>query len=137
MTQPRPKSQRAIRISQRQIAKVAQLEKQVWKAAKQRNRADFAKLVPADALMIFRGGAMTQPEYLATIGDRSIEENPIEPILSFMPNRTTIILVYKTARTGCERGRALPAGPVIESTVWIRRGRRWVAILNQETPVSE
>jgi hypothetical protein len=32
-----------------QIPKVMQLEREVWKAAKEKNAGDFAKLVPADA----------------------------------------------------------------------------------------
>jgi len=52
---------------------------------------------------------------------------------AFMPNATTVILCYEALRLGEQNGEAFPSGPVIESTTWIRRGKRWVAILNQET----
>jgi len=35
---------------------------------------------------------------------------------------------------GNESGESFPSGPVIESTTWVKRGARWVAVLNQETP---
>jgi hypothetical protein len=120
-----------------QIRKVMQLEKQVWKAARNRDARAFAKLVPVDALMIFQSGIVTQPDYLATMQRRTLEENTIEGLGGYMPNANTVILTYKTVRAGSFEGKPFPSNPVIESTVWIRRGKRWVAILNQETPQSE
>ena len=120
-----------------QIRKVIRLEKAVWKAAQERDARTFAKLVPADALMIFRSGVVTQPEYLAKMQARTLEKNWIEDLHGFMPNSRTIILTYKTIRAGSYEGKPFPSSPVIESTTWIRRGKRWVAILNQETPVEE
>lgn len=120
-----------------QIHKVMQLEKQVWKAARNRDDRAFAKLVPADALMIFQSGIVTQPGYLATMRQRTLEENTIEDLRGFMPNPNTVILTYRTVRAGSFAGKRFPSNPVVESTVWIKRGKRWVAILNQETPQSE
>lgn len=113
------------------------LEKAVWKAAKERDARKFAKLVPEDALMIFRSGIVTQPEYLATMHGRALEKNRIEELRGFMPNSKTVILTYKTVRAGSYEGKAFPCAPVIESTTWVKRGKRWVAILNQETPIDE
>jgi len=123
--------------SAEQLRKVMQLEKQVWKAAKERDARAFAKLVPADGLMIFRSGIVTQPQYLATMQGRTLAENSIADLRGFMPNSKTAILTYKTVRAGSYEGQPFPAAPVIESTVWIKRGKRWVAILNQETPIEE
>jgi hypothetical protein len=52
-----------------------------------------------------------------------------------MPNATTVILFYEALRLGDEGGKLFPSNPVIESTTWIKRGGRWVAVLNQETPI--
>ncbi len=118
-----------------EIRKVMSLEREVWRAAKEKDAAAFAKLVPSDGLMIFQSGMMTQPDYLATMRDRKLEENTIEDLQGFMPNANTVILTYKTVRAGSYQGKAFPNSTVIECTVWIKRGRSWVAILNQETPV--
>lgn len=120
-----------------QIRKVMQLEKQVWKAARNRDARAFARLVPADALMIFQSGIVTQPAYLATMKQRTLEENTIEDLRGYMPNANTVILTYKTVRAGSFAGKRFPSSPVVEGTVWIKRGKRWVAILNQETPQTE
>ena len=118
------------------IETVIRLEKRVWEVAQQRNAAEFQKLVPADAVMIFQSGIVLQPEYLVTMNARTISRYEIRDIRAFMPNATTVILCYEALRLGEQNGEAFPSGPVIESTTWIRRGKRWVAILNQETPIS-
>ena len=120
-----------------EIRKVMNLERKVWRAAKEKDAAAFAKLVPADGLMVFQSGMMTQPDYLATMCDRKLEENTIEDLQGFMPNPNTVILTYKTVRAGSYQGKAFPNSTVIECTVWIKRGKSWVAILNQETPLRD
>jgi hypothetical protein len=121
--------------SSKTIRKVMSLEKEVWRAAKEKDARAFAKLVPADALMIFQSGKMTQPDYLATMKDRVLEETSIEDLQGYMPNPSTVILTYKTIREGSYKGMPFPGSRVIESTTWIKRQNRWVAILNQETPL--
>ena len=117
------------------INSVIRLEKRVWKVAQRREAEAFAQLVPSDAVMIFQSGIVTQPEYLATMHERTISRYELRNIQGFMPNARTVILHYEALRLGKEAGNTFPEGRVIESTTWIRRGRQWVAILNQETPI--
>ncbi|MGA9510642.1 MAG: nuclear transport factor 2 family protein [Candidatus Sulfotelmatobacter sp.] len=118
------------------INSVIQLEKRVWKAAQERDADTFKELVPSDAIMIFQSGVTPQPQYLASMSERTISGYEIRHIRGSMPDATTVILYYEALRLGEEAGRTFPAGAVIESTTWIKRGRRWVAILNQETPIT-
>jgi hypothetical protein len=117
------------------VRHVIEQEKRVWKAATERDAKAFRQLVADDGLMIFRSGIMGQPEYLATMNSRAVSHAKWKRMKGFMPNPTTVILTYETVRIGSFRGRKFPSDPVIESTTWIKRGKRWVAILNQETPV--
>jgi hypothetical protein len=116
------------------IDSVIRLEKRVWKVAQLRDADAFAELVPADAVMIFQSGIVSQPEYLATMNQRTISRYELRNIRGFMPNAKTVILHYEALRLGQEAGEIFPEGTVIECTTWIKRGRRWVAVLNQETP---
>lgn len=110
-------------------------EKRVWKAAQARDAEAFSQLVPADGLMIFQSGMVRQPDYLATMKARTVSHSKWRKMKGFMPNPTTVILTYEIVRVGSYKGKKFPSNPVIESTTWIKRGRRWVAILNQETPL--
>ena len=118
------------------VKHVIEQEKRVWEAAANRDAEAFRQLVPADGIMIFRSGIMRQPEYLATMKSRTVGHSKWRRMKGFMPNPTTVILTYETVRMGSFRGKKFPANPVVESTTWIKRGRRWVAILNQETPLT-
>jgi len=117
------------------INSVIHLEKRVWRVAQHRKADAFAELVPPDAVMIFQSGIVSQPEYLATMHERTISRYKLRNIRGFMPNARTVILHYEALRLGEQAGHAFPEARVIESTTWIKRGRRWVAILNQETPI--
>ena len=117
------------------IKTVIRLEHRVWRVAQQRRTKEFEKLVPPDAVMIFQSGITLQPQYLATMNERTISRYEIRSMRGFMPNATTVILYYEARRHGEQGGKAFPSSPVIESTTWIKRGKRWVAILNQETPI--
>ena len=118
------------------IKKIIRLEERVWKVAQQRDAIGFTKLVPSDAVMIFQSGIVLQPEYLATMNERTISRYEIRGMRAFMPNATTVILYYEALRLGEQDGKAFPSSPVIESTTWIKRAGKWVAVLNQETPMS-
>jgi hypothetical protein len=136
MTWPTKRKSSALVSEKAVIRQVAKLEERVWKAAQARDAKRFEELVPADAVMIFRSGIVRQPEYLAGMAGRTVGHSEIRDMRGFMPNAKTVILIYTTERLGSEDGRKLPEAPVIESTTWIRRGKRWVAVLNQETPVA-
>ncbi len=118
------------------VKHVIEQEKQVWEAAAKRDPEAFRQLVPHDGIMIFRSGITRQPEYVATMTSRTVGHSKWRKMKGFMPNPTTVILTYETVRIGRFRGKKFPSDPVIESTVWIKRGKRWVAILNQETPIN-
>ena len=117
------------------INSVIRLEKRVWEVAQLRDADAFAELVPSDAVMIFQSGIVSQPDYLATMDQRTISSYKLRNIRGYMPNAKTVILYYEALRLGQEAGKIFPEGTVIESTTWIKRSRRWVAVLNQETPI--
>ncbi len=119
------------------VKKVIKLEKLVWKVAQERDANAFRELVPADAIMIFQSGITRQPDYLKTMKERTIAHYEFGPIRGFMPTDSTVILVYQAVRIGHEGSRNFPQGTVVESTTWVKREGRWVAVLNQETPISK
>ena len=80
---------------------------------------------------------MRQPDYLRTMKERTIAHYEFGPIHGFMPTESTVILVYQAVRIGHEGSRNFPQGTVVESTTWVMRQGRWVAVLNQETPISK
>jgi hypothetical protein len=131
-----PKSGRSnIEFAKVIIKDIIRLEKKVWKTAQKREADAFKELVPSDAIMIFQSGIIPQPEYVATMRERTISRYELRNFRGFMPNPKTVILYYEALRLGDEAGKLFPMGTVIEATTWIKRGHQWVAVLNQETPL--
>jgi len=130
------KQKQKARSTRHIINGLIQLEKRVWRTAQEKDAEGFSELVPPDAIMIFQSGIVRQPEYLATMNVRTIARYKLEHIKGFMPNATTAILYYEAVRIGDEGGKSFPQGAVLESTTWIKRSGRWVAVLNQETPIA-
>jgi hypothetical protein len=104
---PKRKLAQSPRSKSDAIETVIRLEKRVWEVAQRRNAAEFQKLVPADAVMIFQSGIVLQPEYLLTMNARTISRYEIREMRAFMPNATTVILYYE-ARLGEKNGEAFP-----------------------------
>ena len=64
---------------------VIRLEKRVWRVAQRRQVDAFAKLVPSDAIMIFQSGIVSQPEYLASMGERTISRYELRNFAALCP----------------------------------------------------
>lgn len=135
MTRPNLKHSNS-RDAEAVIQAVTTLEEQVWKAAQKRDVEGFRRLVPADAVMIFQSGIVPQPDYVATMSERTISHYELRNMRGFVPAPGIVILIYEATREGIFRGESFPSGPVIESTTWVLRDGCWVAVLNQETPVA-
>jgi hypothetical protein len=110
-------------------------EKAVWQAAKLRDMRRFAELVSDDARMVFTSGVMTKQEYMQAVGKRAITDYSLENFQVFMPAEGTVITLYQATVSGTSNGKVFPTTTLRESSVWIKRADKWVAVWNQETPV--
>jgi len=112
-------------------------EKAVWEAAKAKDVARFNRLVAEDARMVFESGVLTRADYLKGLPDRTITEFHLTDFIAMRPNSQTVILIYKASRSGVYKGSPFPPATVREGSVWVNRGGKWVAVLNQETPIGQ
>ena len=118
-------------VDQRVIAN----ENAVWKAVKQQDAAKFSELVADDARIVFDTGILTKADFLASLPDRTITDYKLESFTVLKPNSQTVILIYKATRSGLYKGKPFPPSSVHEGSVWVLRKGKWVAVLNQETPI--
>jgi len=110
-------------------------EKAVWEAAKLRDMVRFAELVADDARMIFTSGVMTRQDYMQALAKRTITEYSIKDFQTFVPAEGTVITLYEATTSGMSNGRAFSSSTMRESSVWVQRSGKWVAVWNQETPI--
>lgn len=116
-------------------AQILDREKAIWESAKQRDMHRFAALVADDARMVFVSGVMTKQEYVQSASARTIADYSLGEFQFFMPARGIVITLYKATVSGTANGRTFPASTVRESSLWVNRDGKWVAVWNQETPI--
>jgi Domain of unknown function (DUF4440) len=110
-------------------------ERAVWEAVKQKDAARFSELVADDARIVFDTGILTKSDFLSSLPDRTILDYTIDSFTVLKPNDQTRILIYKATRSGLYKGKPFPPAAVHEGSVWVQRKGKWVAVLNQETPI--
>jgi hypothetical protein len=110
-------------------------EKAVWQAAKLRDMRRFAQLVADDARMVFTSGVMTKHEYMHAVGTRTIADYSLANFQVLVPAEGTAITLYQATVSGTSNGKVFPTTTLRESSVWVKRAGKWVAVWNQETPV--
>ncbi|HJY87806.1 MAG TPA: nuclear transport factor 2 family protein [Candidatus Acidoferrales bacterium] len=117
-------------------SEIVAMETAVWQAAKEKDLHRFSTLVGDDALMIFTSGVVTKSEYLRSIAERNITSYSLRNFRVFTPAADTAIIVYEATITGIFQARPVTSYNVRGASVWVRRSGQWVAVLNQETPMS-
>lgn len=111
-------------------------ETAVWQAAKDRDLNRFSTLVGDDALMIFTTGVVTKSKYISSMADRNITNYSLSNFRVMIPAAGTAIIVYEATITGIFQAKPVTSYKVREASVWVKRSGQWVAVLNQETPMS-
>jgi hypothetical protein len=110
-------------------------ENAVWEAAKQDDMKRFSELVAEDARMIFSSGVVTRAEYIQAIGRRNITDYKLADFELFMRAANVVIITYKATIEGVFNSKRVEPFTVREASVWINRGGKWLAVLNQETQI--
>ena len=110
-------------------------EKAVWEAAKGKDMERFASLVGDDARMIFASGVVTRSEYMHSIADRNISSYSLRNFQVLAPAKDTRIVIYEATISGIFYGKPVSSFSVREASVGVKRMGKWIAVLNQETPL--
>jgi hypothetical protein len=111
-------------------------ERKISDAIMKKDKTAFASLVAADGWMVDGTGVMKTSE-LTTAFDQLVIKNYTisnEKVSWVDPN--TAIVTYKWLGTGSFGGQPMP-GTVYASTVWTKKGDRWVAVFHQETEAAK
>ena len=112
-------------------------ERAVMESFVKGNVAGFKQHVAADSWGIDMTGRMATSEMLKTwdqmMKDIKIESWDISDIQTIWADPNTAIVTYKWTGKGTYQGNPIPS-PVWASTVWTKRGGKWVAMFHQETP---
>jgi hypothetical protein len=118
-------------------AQILANETEVWEAAKRKDMRKFDALVGDDAWLIFTSGIQTKAQYIKSIAERNITNYSLKNFEMLMPAQDVVIVTYIATISGIFGGKASTQFSVREGSVWVKRNKKWVAVVNQETPISK
>lgn len=108
-------------------------QKQIWEALKTKDTNSFSGLVADDALIVSENGGMTKPQFVQLIPRLDdITGYSMKDVKVVSINKDVAIMTHTTTYRTMEPD--LQSYTVYETTVWARRGAKWLAVFNQETP---
>ena len=107
-------------------------ERKVADAMMKKDKATFTSLVAANGWSVDGTGVMKVSELTAALDQLVIKNYTISDEKVSWVDANTAILTYKWLGAGTFGGQPLP-GTVYASTVWTKKGDRWVAVFHQES----
>lgn len=106
-------------------------ERRVWEALKKRDISSLDALLADDLSVVNENGTMTKPAFLQSVPNLTITYYSIEDAKVTFLSSEVAVLTYKATFLVLEPD--YPSNPVYQTTVWVKRGGKWLAALNQET----
>lgn len=111
-------------------------ERKVADAMMKKDKAAFASLVLADGWSIDGNGFMKTSELTAALDQVAIKTYKISDEKVSWVDANTAIVAYKWTGSGTFAGQPFPSS-VYASTVWTKKGDKWVAVFHQESEAAK
>ena len=111
-------------------------ENKVADALMKKDKAAFTALVAADGWSIDGNGLMKTSEMAAALDQLVIKSYKISDEKVSWVDANTAILAYKWTGSGTFGGQPFPS-IVYASTVWTKKGDKWIAVFHQETEAAK
>ena len=111
-------------------------ENKINEAVAKGNKAAFMALVAADATSIDGTGLMKASEFAEMLTQVKVTAWKLSDEKVSWVDQNTAIVTYKWTGSGTFQGQPLPAETYC-STVWVKKGAKWVAVFHQESEVAK
>lgn len=112
---------------------IISMEKRAWEAVKNRDTKAFSELFAADGMMADSAGFATRSAFFQTLPDLTISQYTLTDFKVMMIDKDSAIITYKADVKGSFKGQAFPPNPAYVSSIWTKRGGKWMAVYHQET----
>ncbi|HEX8141135.1 MAG TPA: nuclear transport factor 2 family protein [Pyrinomonadaceae bacterium] len=109
-------------------------EKEVWELIKKKDIQGFSGYLAEDQLYVTGNGVHTKAETGKGIAESGPSELSLDEWKVMMINKETALVTYRVTAKGTVNGQAMTR-VTRESTVWAKRGGKWLAVFHQDTQV--
>ncbi len=119
-------------------AQLITLEKQAWEAWKNRDGSFYQRLLSEDVVGVGSQGIFNKSQTVKAISTSTCEVKSysLDNFKLVMLDKNTAIFTYRGTQDAACDGKAEP--PVVwASTVFVKRGGKWLAAFHQETPATQ
>ena len=115
-------------------AKLEQMERGMWEAFKSRDVPAFQALVDKDAYGADPTGFWPASQVGEMMKDFELRDYELENFKTTQLGADVYLLTYSAKQDASFKGQPLPKTPSFVSTVFAKRGNKWLAVYHQETP---
>ena len=108
-------------------------EKEVWERIKKKDGAGFATYLAEDQIYVKDKGVHTKAETVKGISEADAADLTLDDWKVLMIDKDAAVVTYKAT----PKAMACGPEPVAQrnSTVWVKRGGKWLAVFHQDTNV--
>ena len=114
------------------------LEHRVWKALSTGDAAADTDLLDPAFVGVYPDGVASRADHAAQVdAGPSVGRYAIEAARLLRLSPDTVLLSYHATYTRPRDGEGVPPRAMYVSSIWTRRGTRWVNVFSQDTPARE
>ncbi len=115
-------------------AQIIALEKAGWEAWKNKNAAWYQTNLAEDALQVNREGVLSKSQIVKVAGtDCEIKSFSLDNFKFLMLDKNSALITFTGMQDGVCGGKTIPA-KVHSTSVYVKRGGKWLNALYTETP---
>jgi hypothetical protein len=114
-------------------AQITALEKAAWEAWKNKNSSWFQTNLAEDALLVNSDGVNNKSQIVKGISDCEIKSYSLNDFKFISLDKNSALVTFTAMQDGACRGVTLPS-TVRASSVYVKRGGKWLSVFYTETP---
>ena len=120
-------------------AEIMRLEKGMWDFWKARRYEDMKAQMTTDAVFVDPAGIVNREGLMTAMRAQQCDVRNITfgDVKVTSPGPGYALIAYRVTAEGTCGGEALPAGGDFASSLWVRRGNRWLTAFHQQSPAQK
>ena len=120
-------------------AEIMRLEKAMWDFWKAHRYDDMKAQMTTDAVFVDPAGILNREGLMGVMRGQQCDVRNITfgDVKLSSPGPGYALIAYRVTIEGTCGGEALPADGIVASSLWVRRGNRWLTAFHQQSPVQK
>lgn len=116
---------------------IVENEKRLWDAIKSKNAEAFAAMLADELVYVTSDGLYDKSQTVEAVKKLNLTESSISEAEVLKVDDDAAVVYYTLRSKGTLDGQPLPEKPEYNSTTWVKRGGKWLAIHHQDSYVEE